>query len=117
VPRLTILLIAVFVILGAGFVVPPQHSMAAEKPEFTIIIKNHRFEPEVLYVPAGVKIKLIVINQDPTPEEFESYELNREKIIGGGRKAIIYIGPLKPGEYPFFGEFNMDTALGKIIAE
>ena len=24
---------------------------------------------------------------------------------------------LKPGEYPFFGEFNMKTALGKIIAE
>ncbi|MCH8348449.1 MAG: cupredoxin domain-containing protein [Proteobacteria bacterium] len=71
----------------------------------------------MLYVPAGVKIKLIVINQDPTPEEFESFELNREKIIGGGRTAIIYIGPLKPGEYPFFGEFNMDTALGKIIAE
>ena len=95
----------------------PSQTIAAEKPEFTIIIKNHRFEPEVLHVPAGVKIKLIVINQDPTPEEFESFELNREKIIGGGRTATIYIGPLKPGEYPFFGEFNMDTARGKIIAE
>ena len=108
--------LALALIIG-GLIMTSTPALAKEKPEFTIVIKDHRFDPEVLHVPAGVKIKLIVINQDPTPEEFESYELNREKIIGGGRKATIYIGPLKPGEYPFFGEFNMDTALGKIIAE
>lgn len=89
----------------------------AETVEFTIVIKDHKFQPEELKVPAGKKIKLTVVNEDPTPEEFESFELNREKIIGGGRKAIIFIGPLKPGTYPFFGEFNMDTAQGRIIAE
>ncbi len=115
--KLPILLLGFFALAATGMVALPSAALAGEKPEFTIIIKDHRFEPEVLYGPAGVKIKLIVINQDPTPEEFESFELNREKIIGGGRTAIIYIGPLKPGEYPFFGEFNMDTALGKIIAE
>jgi hypothetical protein len=35
----------------------------------------------------------------------------------GSAKAIIFIGPLKPGEYPFFGEFNPKTAQGKVIAE
>ena len=35
----------------------------------------------------------------------------------GGRKAVIFIGPLAPGEYPFFGEFNPQTALGKIIVK
>ena len=115
--KLRILFFGFFALAAVGMVALPSQTIAAEKPEFTIIIKNHRFEPEVLHVPAGVKIKLIVINQDPTPEEFESFELNREKIIGGGRTATIYIGPLKPGEYPFFGEFNMDTARGKIIAE
>jgi hypothetical protein len=57
-----------------------------------------------------------VHNQDPTPEEFESYELNREKIIPANSAAIVYIGPLSPGEYPFFGEFNPKTAQGVLIA-
>ena len=85
--------------------------------ELTIKIKNHMFEPNVLEVPAGEKIKLIVINEDPTPEEFESYELNREKIIGGNSKGVVFISPLKAGEYPFFGEFNEATAQGKLIAK
>ena len=88
----------------------------AEVPTFTIEIRNHLFYPSQLTVPANTKIKLLVINRDTTPEEFESYELNREKIIMGGAKAIIFIGPLLPGDYPFFGEFNMSTAQGKLIA-
>ena len=87
----------------------------AATPEFEIEIRNHLFQPDVLTIPANTKVKLIVYNRDPTPEEFESFELNREKVIMGGRKAIIFIGPLAPGEYRFFGEFNPHTALGKII--
>jgi hypothetical protein len=68
-------------------------------------------------VPANTKIKLWVHNRDNTPEEFESYELNREKVILGGQKAMVFIGPLQPGVYPFFGEFNPKSAQGKIIAE
>jgi len=85
--------------------------------EFQISIKNHRFEPVELTVPAGKKIKLIVNNQDATPEEFESYTLNREKIIRGNSSASIYIGPLEPGSYKYFGEFNKDTAQGVIVAK
>jgi hypothetical protein len=87
----------------------------AGPPEFEIEIRNHLFQPDTLIVPANTKVKLIIYNRDPTPEEFESYELNREKVILGGRKAIVFIGPLEPGEYPFFGEFNPQTALGSIV--
>ena len=90
---------------------------ADDVPTFEITIKNHKFEPPTLEVPANKKIKLIVKNQDATPEEFESYELNREKVIAGNSQAIIFIGPLDPGTYPYFGEFNMATAQGKIIAK
>lgn len=89
----------------------------AEVPEFVIEIRDHLFFPSTLVVPANTKVKLIVINKDPTPEEFESYELNREKVIMGGAKAVIFIGPLKPGDYPFFGEFNPKTAQGVIRAQ
>jgi len=109
-PSLAAFALAVVIALGsAGAHAAPR--------QMTLIIKDHRFEPAELRIPAGEKIRLIVHNQDPTPEEFESYELKREKVIGGGRKAIIFIGPLKPGSYPFFGEFNPETAQGRIIAE
>lgn len=94
-----------------------SHFVQAEVPTFTIEIRAHLFYPSQLVVPANTKIKLLVINQDTTPEEFESYELNREKVIMGGAKATIFIGPLKPGDYPFFGEFNPKTAQGLIRVE
>jgi hypothetical protein len=89
----------------------------AEPPVFEIAIKDHLFYPSKITIPRGQKVKLIVSNNDPTPEEFESYELNREKVIMGNRRAIIFIGPLQPGAYPFFGEFHPKTALGTVIVE
>jgi plastocyanin len=90
---------------------------AIANEEYNIQIINHRFEPAELTIPAGKKVKLIVENKDSTPEEFESHELNREKVIAGNGKATIYIGPLSPGKYPFFGEFNEATAQGNIVAK
>lgn len=92
-------------------------SIQAAEPEMLLIIKNHRFEPAELKVPSGQRVKLVVHNQDTTPEEFESHSLNREKIIPGGSKATLYIGPLKPGTYSFFGEYNEATAKGTVVAE
>jgi len=94
----------------------PLASLAADA-EFGLTIKDHRFTPSELKVPAGQKVKLVVSNLDSTPEEFESHELNREKVIAGHGKATIYIGPLAPGKCPFFGEFNEKTARGVIVAE
>ena len=94
----------------------PLCGLAADT-EFTLVIKDHHFVPSEIRVPAGQKVKLIVENQDATPEEFESHELNREKIIAPKSKASIFIGPLKAGKYPFFGEFNQATARGLVIAE
>ncbi len=83
----------------------------------TITIKNHKFQPSDVMVPAGKRIRLVVKNQDDTPEEFESHELRREKVILGNSQGIILIGPLKPGTYPFFGDFHQKTAKGRIIAK
>ena len=85
--------------------------------EITVTIKNHRFEPTELRVPAGKRVTIYVVNEDPTPEEFESISMKVEKIIPGKSKATIRIGPLKPGTYPFVGEFHEDTAKGVVIAE
>jgi len=90
---------------------------SAADSEATVVIRDHRFNPAEVHVPAGRKIRLVVDNQDATAEEFESHELNREKVIPGRAKATIFIGPLKPGRYPFVGEFNEATARGALIAK
>ena len=90
---------------------------AADMREISLRIKDHKFVPAQLAVPANVKFKLIVVNEDPTPEEFESHELNREKVVTGRGTIPVYVGPLKPGRYPFFGDFHSDTAQGALIAK
>lgn len=90
----------------------------ADDPKvFTLSIKDHKFEPATLEVPANEKFKLLVKNLDATPEEFESHDFNREKVIPGGSEATIFVGPLAAGEYKFFGEFNEATAQGKLIVK
>ncbi|TAK91744.1 MAG: cupredoxin domain-containing protein [Burkholderiaceae bacterium] len=95
----------------------PVMALAADPVEVNLAIRDHRFDPAELHVPAGQKIRLIVENKDSTPEEFESHELNREKVIPGNTKSPLYIGPLQPGRYHFFGDFNPKTAQGDIVAE
>jgi plastocyanin len=89
----------------------------AQDVEARLTIRDHRFEPAELTVPAGKKVKLTIENQDGTAEEFESYELNREKVVPPKGRIVVYVGPLKPGRYAFFGDFHKDTAKGVLIAQ
>jgi plastocyanin len=110
--RLLSILGAAAIAAGLFAVMPDQ---AFGQDSYVLTIKDHKFEPAELTIPAGAEIKLVVKNMDATPEEFESETLDLEKIIPGGQEAEFTIGPLEAGEYEFFGEFNMDTALGKIV--
>lgn len=92
-------------------------SLAADNNEYVVVIKNHLFHPAEVVIPAGQKVKLIIDNQDPTPEEFESHTLNREKIIPGNSRGFVMVGPLKPGKYNFFGEFHEKTAQGFLVVK
>ena len=92
-------------------------TVTAQETEVRVAIKEHKFIPAEVTVPAGKKIKLIVENQDATAEEFESYELNREKVVPAKGQITIFVGPLAPGRYPFFGEYHKDTAKGVLIAK
>ena len=94
-----------------------ETSAAAQEPTYSLVIKDHKFQPTEIEVPAGQKIALLVKNDDPTPEEFESIQLRREKVVPGGEQITIYIGPLKPGKYEFFGDFNPTTARGHIVVK
>ncbi len=84
--------------------------------DYKLVIRDHRFEPAELTIPANKKLLLLIENQDATAEEFDSHALNREKMISAHGTIKLYIGPLSPGSYPFSGEFHEDTAKGTLIA-
>jgi plastocyanin len=90
---------------------------SAAGDEYRLVIQDHKFQPAEVVVPAGKKVKLVIENRDPTPEEFESRALNREKVIAGKATATIFVGPLKPGRYAFVGEYNEKTAQGVIVVD
>jgi hypothetical protein len=94
----------------------PAQLFADNLPVFQLTLKDHLFSPSTLQVPAGKKIKIIIHNQDPNPEEFESFSMNREKVILGNSTGMVFVGPLQPGTYPFSGEYNPDSAKGQLIA-
>ncbi|HKU96313.1 MAG TPA: cupredoxin domain-containing protein [Vineibacter sp.] len=86
--------------------------------EVRITIRDHRFEPATIEVPADRPLKLIVTNADATPEEFESIGLKIERVIPPGKTAEFTVKPLRPNRnYKFFGEFHPETAQGQLVVK
>ncbi|CAA7619786.1 conserved hypothetical protein [Candidatus Terasakiella magnetica] len=106
----------VLVLMIWGGVVVPGLSRAADEVLVNLAIKDHRFIPDRLEVPAKTKIILVIRNEDAEPEEFDSPALRREKIVFPGRETRLVLGRLDPGDYGFVGEYHEATAKGVIIA-
>jgi hypothetical protein len=104
----------ILAIVLAALSVPSAHAVAQE---FNLVIRDHKFEPPEIRVPAGKRVSIYVSNEDASPEEFESRTLKVEKVIPGKSKGLVRVGPLAPGRYEFIGEFHADTAKGVLIAE
>ena len=109
------LIAATFAFVGASQLV--VSAQAADELVVEITIKDHKFEPSAIKLPADKRIKLSVKNLDPSAEEFESHDLGIEKVIAGNSSATIRVKPLSAGTYIFFGEYHEDTAKGHIVVE
>jgi plastocyanin len=107
--------LAVLPALINGFAQAPAG--AASAVTLRISIKDHRFKPAELKVPANTPVTLVVRNLDPTPEEFESNTLRVEKVVAGNSEITLNFRPLAAGRYRFYGDFNEATAQGAITAE
>ncbi|HZK89074.1 MAG TPA: cupredoxin domain-containing protein [Stellaceae bacterium] len=81
----------------------------ADDPVVAIALKDHQFVPAEVPVPDGVKVQLLVKNEQPTTAEFESNSLHREKIVTAGGQITVFVGPLDPGSYEFFDDFHNST--------
>lgn len=91
--------------------------VVAKADNFTVTIKDHKFTPSELKFAGGKRHTITVVNDDATPEEFESHALKVEKVVPGNSKGVVRIGPLKAGNYLFIGEYHESTAKGVITAE
>ncbi len=100
--------------LFLALAVPFGSARAAEPVQ--LILKDHRFVPAKVSVPANERFRIEVANQDATPAEFESSDLRAEKIVVPGGKITVMAGPLKPGTYTFFDDYHPDEAKGTLTA-
>ena len=84
-------------------------ALPQEVPSFSISLKNGQFVPSEVQIPAGIKVKLVVRNDNSTPSEFESTQFHREKSVQPGQEITVFVGPLDPGSYEFFDDFHPET--------
>jgi plastocyanin len=90
----------------AAFVASAASMAVAADEAYILTLKDHKFSPADLTIPAGKKVKVSVKNLDSTPAEFESDDFKAEKVIPAGKQADILIGPLKAGTYEFHDEYH-----------
>jgi hypothetical protein len=106
---------AVLLVITCAYFFSP--TCAGAQTAIDVTIKDHRFIPSEIHVPAGKPAVLTIKNEDPTAEEFDSSALKIEKVIGGSNEGTVRLRPLDPGRYPFMGEYHSDMAQGVVIAE
>ncbi len=105
------------VIAGRAFAVEVPAAPPAAGYAITLTLKDHKFDKSEVEAPAHQKFTITVINQDSTPEEFESHDMHREKIVPANGTITMNLGPLKPGVYKFVGEYHEDIAKGTLTVK
>ena len=78
----------------------------AAEPVFHVAVVNQAFVPDTLNIPAGQRVKIMVMNKDSIPAEFESNDFHAEVVIPGKTELPVYVRPLEPGTYHFFNDFH-----------
>jgi hypothetical protein len=87
-----------------------------DQPSISIAIRDGGFAPAEIEVPIGTKIELSIRNEQQRAAEFESTALRREKVIPPGATGTVYVGPLQPGRYEFFDDFQPNNR-GFLVAK
>lgn len=96
-------------LLAVGVTLSPivaWNADAAPQEVYHLAIVNQAFVPDTLTIPAGQAVKIMVMNKDTMPAEFESTDLKRETVIPGKTELPVYVRSLEPGTYHFFNDFH-----------
>jgi len=112
--RHTALLIGLIATATLTAVVPAG---ANDLTTYNLVIRGGHFVPATVEIPANTKFRLLIKNEGPGAEEFESIELRKEKVLAPGASSFLIFQPMKPGSYKFFGDFHPDTAQGRFVVK
>jgi plastocyanin len=104
-------------LLAGLFLAVSATSTRANETAFTLVLKDHRFTPAELTIPANTRVRFVVKNMDPTPAEFESDQFRAEKVLPAGQEVSFVIGPLKPGTYEFHDEYHENESKSRLIVK
>jgi plastocyanin len=90
----------------------------ARADDLTVPLAVHDagFEPAQVSTPSGARVRLEVSNETAAAIEFESFELNRERVVQPGQKVAVYLSGLSPGRYEFFDDFHPERK-GVLVVE
>src|SRR5262249_39587020 len=104
-------------VLAVSLLASAVPATAADPAEIPLVIEKNRFQPDVIKVKSGAPFVLVITNKDRGREELDMLPPGIEKVIPGGKTVKLRMPALKPGTYPFVGEYPAETAKAKIIAE
>ena len=96
-------------LLGTAVLFASADGNAQQSASVAISVKDHRFQPSQISVPANRPISFRVKNLDSEPMEFESTSLRVEKVIAPGSEGVVNVRALAPGHYEFFDDFHQQT--------
>jgi hypothetical protein len=103
-------IVSLFLLLAAA----PAHARDAG---IDLRFENHRFQPQTLDISSGRPLIINVSNASRETIEFESFKLNREKVVEPGETIKVHLPPLRPGRYDFYDDFHQDVPEGSIVAK
>lgn len=104
-----------FVLVLAALVLAGLAGAAHATSSVELRYANHRFMPASVKVPAGQALTLKVVNASKQTIEFESFKLNREKVVTPGEAVTVRLPALSPGSYDFYDDFHQDVPQGSIV--
>ncbi len=81
---------------------------ASEDRAIALAVEEAGFAPSEIEAPSGARVRLEVTNRTAAAIEFESFELNRERVVPPGRTVAVYVSGLSPGRYEFFDDFHQE---------
>jgi plastocyanin len=99
--------------LGLSF----SFATAEDAKTVKLLLKDKTFTPAEITVTAGEAFVIEFTNDNASPAELESADLQIEKVAPGKSTVTVKVKALDKGKYEFVDEFQEDEAKGVITAE
>lgn len=110
-----------YLIIAFNLMLLAAGGLAAAAPADETVVElryeNRKFTPQTLEVPANRAFKIKIVNASKEAIEFESFKVNREKVVGPGETVTVGVPALKAGSYDFYDDFHRDVPEGTIVAK